>query len=349
MFTATRLTRAVRTSLCGAAVLALTAAVAPSAASASPTVVSGSSPAAASASPTAASGMSQVADTGADATTARVRYLDITVHKDVVTMPTRLVAGTYYVHVNTPDEVNSIQVVRPPSTLSRARFSALYMNYFNALLKGKYIPAIQTAYNRWRTSATFVGGAQSWGIKVPYREGVFAITLWPGRYWFYASGGSGMPRVDETRWTTHIYQVTVVGTGSRSPVPIVGVVRFGSSYPGPVPKYFIPRTLPRQGFLLALGTRGILSTLRVAGLLPGITDAQLHDGHTCLADDLPPEQRCFNSYWFVLGGAVSAGASAFWYYRLPPGDYVVGQASTQMWAFDSNPFNGGIVTRVTIR
>ena len=98
-----------------------------------------------------------------------------------VSMPSRLRAGTYVVHVSTTDQMNELQVVRPPSTLSRTRFVALWHAWWNSGA------GTTSSWRAWRTSATFVGGAQvvprsaRYLNRTPGGVGTFAITLRPGR------------------------------------------------------------------------------------------------------------------------------------------------------------------------
>ncbi len=148
--------------------------------------------------------------------------------------------------------------------------------------------------------------------------GTFAITLSPGRHWFFASINGDVFGTPSSR----IRQVTVVGTVNRAPVPTAAVARFAYARGASVT---LPRTLPTHGFVLGIGARGLLSTLVFSKLLPGITDAELNDGTTCISDGLPVTKQCFAPVRHSFdGGAVSGGASALWYYSLPPGDYPVG-------------------------
>ena len=57
-------------------------------------------------------------------TTARPRTIYISLSHDIVTMPTTVRAGTYYVQVRTTDAMNGVTVVRPPSTLTPSAFYA---------------------------------------------------------------------------------------------------------------------------------------------------------------------------------------------------------------------------------
>jgi hypothetical protein len=253
-------------------------------------------------------------------------------------MPSRLVAGTYLVKVTTRDAQSEVQVVRPSRSLTTAAFAARWARWYSLTNHGKDSRA---AFQTWRTSATFVGGA--WVVprattshaQTPGGVGTFQITLNPGRYWFYADNAK-------------IKTVTVVGAARPAlPAPNPTVVRFGAFRFGAFggTSVSLPATIPSSGWMKGIGTPGILSVLWAQRLLPGITAADLRD--SCGFDQMPANKTCFARGSFVqLGGSVSAGASALWRYRLPPGRYVVGNGG-QLSTFDV-PFNLGSVSVVTV-
>lgn len=252
-------------------------------------------------------------------TTARPRTIYISLSHDIVTMPTTVRAGTYYVQVRTTDAANGVTVVRPPSTLTPSTFYARFRAISSATGSG-----VAAAIHRYRTSATFVGGTRAEAGHV----GAFAIRLSPGRYFFFSAAGSdplgedlgrGVRRYDPGR----VKVVTVVGPAPAAlPVATVGVARLGIDWARST-SVSLPTALPRRGFLLTVGGRGLTSDLWVRRILPGVTDPELHDG-TCLAGGLQPPRDCFDAVSAQIGGAVSPGASAWFYYDLPPGDYAVG-------------------------
>ena len=106
----------------------------------------------------------------------------------------------------------------------------------------------------------------------------------------------------------------------------------------------MPRTIPTSGFVLGVGATGWTSVLSMRRLLPGLSDGDLG---TCLMDGLVVPSPCFARPGAAqLGGAVSGGASALWYYRLPPGDYIVGQGGLTAWPYDASLAHA---LRITVR
>lgn len=285
-----------------------------------------------------------VATAATPTTTARPRTIYISLSHDIVTMPTTVRAGTYYVQVRTTDARNGVTVVRPPSTLTPSTFYARWQAFYDQYNASKDASA---ALHRYRTSATFVGGA--WTTRG--HVGAFAIRLNPGRYWFFTADGSDPlgAQVGHAyrRDPAHVKVVTVVGPAAPAvAVPVVGVARIGSVVAA-TSTVALPSTLPSHGFLLAVGVRGggLTGGLWAERVRPGITDAELHDG-TCLDDGLPPAKDCFDGPVVTLGGAVSPGASAWFYYALPPGDYAVGSSDHSQY-FDRFFFQG-LVQRVHV-
>jgi hypothetical protein len=271
---------------------------------------------------------------------ARPHTIYISLSHDVVSMPSTLRAGTYYVQVRTTDARNGVTVVRPPSTLTPATFYARY-RAFDTVYDASRDPS--AALHRYRTSGTFVSGASTVAGKV----GAFAIRLTPGRYFFFTAGGSDPVSLTRSGAldARHVKVVTVVGPAAAPvAVPTVGIARFDLVWPRST-SVTLPSTLPRRGFLLAVGGRGLTGGIWAQRLLPGVTDTELHDG-TCLADGLPAPKVCFDGTMATLGGAVSPGASAWFYYDLPPGDYAVGSGDHTQY-FDSY-FTMGLVQRVHV-
>lgn len=276
------------------------------------------------------------------AATARPRTIYLSLSRDIVTMPSTVSAGTYYVQVRTTDARNGVTVVRPPSTLTPSTFYARYSAFYAAYNANQDPTA---AMHRYRTSATFVGGASTTAGQV----GAFAIRLNPGRYWFFSAGGS-----DPLSWAkggslrlnpAHVKVVTVVGSVTPAvAVPIAGVARFGIDWKAST-SVVLPSALPRAGFLLAVGGPALAGGMWATRIVDGVTDTELHDG-TCLADGLPPTKQCFYGPMFTIGGAVSPGASAWFYYRFPPGDYAVG--SNDHNALFDHYFFMGMVQRVHV-
>ncbi|HET7900920.1 MAG TPA: hypothetical protein VFL59_06995, partial [Candidatus Nanopelagicales bacterium] len=140
--------------------------------------------------------------------------------------------------------------------------------------------------------------------------------------------------------------VTVVGPAPGAVVvPVVGVARFALDWPAHR-SVTLPSTLPRQGFLLAVGGTGLTGGITAGRLVAGTTDAELYDGVTCITEGVPAARNCFTGTWAAMGGAVSPGASAWFYYRLPAGDYAVG-SDDHTFLFDRY-FTFGLVQRVTV-
>lgn len=258
-------------------------------------------------------------------TTPRIRSLTVSVSKGVVTMPSRLAAGTYYVHVTTPDASAPLQVVRPPSYLSLATWFARDVAC-RTYTRGESWETSLRQCRFWRTSATFVGGAQVTRVAAdallnPGGRATFAITLAPGRYWFYESdygyghltyGGKTLPR-------SAVRTITVTGPAERAAVPVAAVARFANNTPS------MPRVIPRRGFVLGLGEPGVVTLLFFFRLKPWVKDSDLVPSQ-CFPDGGGAYQalQCFDA-GLVLGGGVSAGASALWWYDLPPGEYIAFQ------------------------
>ncbi|HET7900919.1 MAG TPA: hypothetical protein VFL59_06990 [Candidatus Nanopelagicales bacterium] len=280
-------------------------------------------------------------------TTPRIRSLNVAVSGGVTTMPTRLMAGTYYVHLSTLDSGASLQVVRPPSTLSLASWYARYLACATHSPGESYATSVRQC-RYWRTSATFVGGANVVRVSTydqlvnPGGRATFAITLAPGRYWFYAdtggapqlSNGKPLPRI-------RIRTVTVVGASQRAAVPVAAVLRFP---PGSVS---FPRLVPRRGFVLGIGEPGVITVLVLLRRKSWVTDADLVPGQ-CFPDSGGASQalQCFDGY-VRLGGGVSAGASALWWYDLPAGDYIAFQGGLDE-AGDSGLYPTPTFARVTV-
>ena len=284
-------------------------------------------------------------------TAAPIHSLRISLAGGTTTMPARLLAGTYYVHVSTTDARSAVQVVRPAASLSLTTWYARFLACARPSA-GTSSSTILRRCRAWRTSASFVGGAgvvRVPGYRLfvnPGRRGTFAMTLAPGRYWVYAS-----PDVPSWPWRGgHVLPmrlirvITVVGPSRHAAVPVAAVARFVSN------QVYLPRTMPRRGFVLGIGQPGIVSVLQLGRLKPGITDHQLFTPGQCFVDSGGAGQAldCFqNPGWTTLGGGVSGGHSALWWYDLPPGDYVAAQGGLNE-AGDSGVYLG-LVTRVTIR
>lgn len=261
-----------------------------------------------------------------------------------VLMPSRLHAGTYFVHVSTTDQVNELQVVRPPRRLSRTRFVSLWRAWWN---RGDTGPG--NTWKAWRTSATFVGGAQVVNRSLPYLNrtpggvGTFAITLRPGTYWFYTGENGDLQTLTGRRLVavrpSRIRVVSVYATApTQTHVPLVGTVRFGSyRVAGKLTSVFLPTSLPAHGYLRGVGTPGYISTLNLRKLRPGVTQARLVPGD-CYPDSggaWGGALDCFEPYRYRLGGGVSAGSAAVWWYTIPTGSYAVSQGShSSVWDTD---------------
>jgi len=288
------------------------------------------------------------------ATAVRPFVLHVGLAGSVVTMPSSLRAGTYVVHASTTDVSSELQVVRPPSTLTRSRFVALWHDW--------WLSQSPTTWNRWRTAATFLGGAQVVPRSVPNLNrtpaglGTFAITLRPGTYWFY-TGRSGDPMIATSRGlapvpASRIRVVTVYGAApAQTAVAYAGTVRFGSyTVDGQPTSVSLPRSLPAHGYLRGLGVTQFVSTLSLRKLRPGVAQSRLVPGD-CYPDSggaWGGAPDCFEPYRYQLGGGVSAGSAALWWYTVPPGRYAVGQASHDVgWDTDRIPAYRGEVTIVT--
>ena len=121
----------------------------------------------------------------------RIRSLTVSVSKGVTTMPSRLLAGTYYVHLTTTDADASLQVVRANVVRSSA---------YGALVN-------------------------------PGGRATFAITLAPGRYWLYSASGGSPYAGGKLLPGRLIRTLTVVGTAERATVPVAAVARFAGNTP----------------------------------------------------------------------------------------------------------------------
>jgi len=260
--------------------------------------------------------------------------LYISVANRYLTMPHRIVAGRYYVQVRTSDPRSSVQVVRPPAGYTPRQFLDARTHWGAVYNSGK--PPL-AAYTAWVRSVTFMGGAAVARGGV----GTFATGFSAGTYWLYEDTFQGPTHL------SRIVVLTVVGTPpTQKPFVTVGLVRF-------YPKTFavtMPANLPAAGWLMGLGGAP-LNTLSIRKLLPGVTKADLDTFGVCFTGDSPPapeNKDCFErGAGLDLGGEVSAGASVFWYYRLPPGDYVAGNiAPTEL--FDHPFYSFGRYARFTV-
>ncbi|MFN8158465.1 MAG: hypothetical protein U0R68_13695 [Candidatus Nanopelagicales bacterium] len=277
----------------------------------------------------------------------RIRSLTVSVSKGVVTMPSRLAAGTYYIHVTTRDPDASLQVVRRPVGLSLATWRQRFLAC-NSVTPGEPSQGIVRRCRYWRTSATFVGGANvvrtssSGTFSNPGGRATFALTLSPGQYWFYEDR-AGQPIYGNTPLAlSRIRTVTVVGTAERGSVRAVGVARFAAG------SLTITRVIPRRGFLLGIGQPGIINSLGLARIKPGITDEQLVAFGVCFNSGSGiPELSCLDG-GASLGGGVSGGASALWWYDLPPGEYIAFQAGTNE-AGDAGLYPRPLIARLTVQ
>lgn len=287
-------------------------------------------------------------------TEAGIKTLSVTVLGTDVTVPTQLAAGTYVVQVSTPDphDNGTVQVARPGDGLTREKFLRLQKEAQPP--SEDDVAAFRAAYRRWRTSATFLGGGTAQPTRVkgnvrnptPGGVGTFAVTLEPGRYWFYAGyGGMAYGAAGSIR------EVTVSGPveDATSSLPVVADVQF-SPTPLDVPVQ-MPAVIPQRGFLRATGAPGYVGTLGLASLAADVTDAELADRRTCSVGDNPsrlPVRNCFTSVGNIefLGG-VSAGHAAYWYYDLPPGDYAASQLTGDGWM--ESPNFWGVYARVRVQ
>lgn len=331
------MSRRISTAALPFAALALVAALAPSACATAPSVA------------TAPRARATTTPTSGETATAapRIRSLTIGVSKGVVTMPSRLTAGTYYVHVTTADAEASLQVVRRPVGLALATWYQRFLSC-STVTQGEPSQGIVRRCRYWRTSATFVGGAnvvrssRNGAFPNPGGRATFAITLSPGQYWFYEDQGGQPARGGRPSPLSSIHVVTVVGAAERAPVPVAAVARFGAG------SLTIPRVIPRRGFLLGIGQPGIINTLGLARIKPGITDEQLVAFGVCFNSSSGiPELSCLDGNT-ILGGGVSGGASALWWYDLPPGEYIAFQAGTNE-AGDFGLYPRPLIARVTVQ
>lgn len=334
------MSRRISTAALPCAALALVAALAPSACARPVQVATSSDAVRPTTTPT--SSPSQTASAP-----PRIRSLTVSVSKGVVTMPSRLPAGTYYIHVTTVDADASLQVVRRPAGLALATWYQRFLSC-STVTQGEPSQGIVRRCRYWRTSATFVGGANvvrtssSGTFPNPGGRATFAITLSPGQYWFYEDQGGQPARGGRPSPLSSIHVVTVVGAAERAPVPVVAVARFGAG------SLTIPRVIPRRGFLLGIGQSGIINALGLARIKPGITDEQLVAFGVCFNSSSGiPELSCLDGD-AVLGGGVSGGASALWWYDLPPGEYIAFQAGTNE-AGDSGLYPRPLIARVTVQ
>lgn len=201
----------------------------------------------------------------------------------------------------------------------------------------------------WRTSATFVGGANvvrttPYDLIVnPGGRATFAITLAPGRYWFY-SDSNGHPALPGGRSIamSRIRTVTVVGAAERAAVPVAATARFATG------SVTLPRSIPRRGFVLGVGEVGFVNALALRRLEPWVTPDQLQEG-VCFDDGGggTPSLSCFDGD-AGLGGGVSGGASALWWYDLPPGEYIAYQGGLNALG-EAGPLYGSGFAQVTVR
>jgi len=265
------------------------------------------------------------------ATPSAPHTLYISVANRYLTMPHRVVAGQYYVQVRTSDARSSVQVVRPPAGYTPRQFLDA-RTHWNAVYNSGAPPL--AAYTAFVRSVIFMGGAQV------ARGGVgsFATGLSAGTYWLYEDTYDGPTHL------SRIVVLTVVGTPPAQTHPTAaGVVRFSTTGG----RLTLPANLPTSGWLLAIGGAP-LNTLTIAKLRPGVTQADLDTFGVCFTWDSPPapeNKDCFES-GLNFGGKVSAGASVFWYYRLPPGEYVAGNIAPS--AYYDRPLWYGQFARFTI-
>lgn len=280
-------------------------------------------------------------------TTPAIRSLTVDVSKGVVTMPSRLLAGTYYVHITTKDADASLQVVRRPANLSLATWRARFLAC-HTWSPGETQQTSLRQCRYWRTSATFVGGANvvrssRWGmLPNPGGRATFAITLAPGQYWFYEDLSGQPVYSNKPSPLSRIRVVTVVGAAERVPVPVAAVVRFAAG------SVTLPRAIPRRGFLLGIGQPGIINRPGFLRIRPGITDEQITAFGVCFNSSSGiPELNCFDA-GADIGGGVSGGASALWWYDLPPGEYIAFQNGINE-AGDGGLYPNPLVARVTVQ
>ena len=253
----------------------------------------------------------------------------ISVANRYLTMPHRIAAGQYYFQVRTSDPRSVVQMVRPPAGYTPLQFLDASTRYKSVISTTADPRAAFTAFVK---SVTFVGGS------AVARGGVraFATGLSAGTYWLYENTYGGPTHL------SRIVVLTVVGTPpAQTPVTPVGLVRFGD---GGAPT--MPANLPAAGWLKGLGGPAPLNSLTMTKLAPGVTKADL-DGHgVCFGQESFPTKNCFVPGGMDPSGYISAGVSVFWYYRMPPGDYVAGDMGPN--AFFEIPFWNGFYTRFTV-
>lgn len=108
-------------------------------------------------------------------------------------MPSHLDAGTYVVTVATSDADGAIlQVARPGEHLTPQRFVALQDANCAAATPGHH--DVETAFRRWRTSVSFLGGATA--VPAPMSNG-------------YAGRASGVNGVESQLFWGYVTRVTV--------------------------------------------------------------------------------------------------------------------------------------------
>jgi len=289
----------------------------------------GARPAAAPAAPAAA--------VAAVVTSPAPRTLYISVANRYLTMPHRIAAGKYYIQVRTSDARSSVQVVRPPAGYTPRQFLDA-RTHWGAVYNSNRPPL--SAYTAFVRSVTFMGGAKvaRGGVAV------FGTGLTSGTYWLYEDTYDGPTHL------SRIVVLTVVGTSPAQIQPPRGrrasLVRFSTT--GGLALY--PATLPTSGWLLGIGGTP-LTTLTIARLRPGVTKADLDGYNVCFwhgAPDPIHNKDCFvRGAGLDFGGKLSAGASVFWYYRLPRGQYVAGNiAPTEI--FDHPFYDAGRYARFTV-
>jgi len=256
--------------------------------------------------------------------------LYISVANGYLTMPHRIAAGQYYFQVRTRDTNTVVQIVRAPTGYTPRQFLDARTRYVTAL-RAKADP--RAAFTAWVKSVTFVGGVAVARGGV----GAFATGLRAGTYWLYGNATGG---------PTHLARIAVLSVvgafPAQTPVSSVGVVRFGDRG-APT----MPANLPTAGWLKGLGGTAPLNSLTMVKLAPGVTTADLDGFGVCFGKSpFPPTKECFESPGMHPSGYVSAGASVFWYYRLPRGDYIAGNMGPS--ALFNIPFWDGVYTRFRV-
>lgn len=254
--------------------------------------------------------------------------LYVSVANRYLTMPHRIMAGQYFFQVRTSDPRSVVQMVRPPAGYTPRQFLAAA-----TLWRSRYGRGLdpRAAYTAFVKSVTFVGGADVARGGV----GAFATGLSAGTYWLYEGAYEG---------PTHLARIavlTVVGTPpAQTPVTPVGVVRFSAA--GAVT---LPANLPVAGWLKGIGGAP-LNSLWTTKLAPGVTKADLDGFGVCNGEVQNPIKDCYEPGGVRLGGHLSAGASVFWYYRMPPGNYTAGSMAPS--ALFDRPYLNGSYTRFTV-